>query len=181
MSKVVALILDLAPLILSIVFLGIAYFKNKNLMRIDKPFVKKVLVYIFIAKLISIGFTDLMVTLGYVDKYSLLNATKSPMPFFWFFMVFWEDGFYGLTIYYLKEVNKTLPEIVKTILISGICFKFMLGHLYQGSIGMMAIIYPFYLSYTYGKRHGFGSVMVLHILFDLISFMMYNFYVKVIL
>jgi hypothetical protein len=181
LNKIVELLIAFMPLILSFVFIGIAYVKNKNLMRIDWATVKKVTLIVLLAKLVNIGIIDLQVHLGLVSKIQLLEGTQMPMPFWWFFMVFWEDGFYGLVIYYLMEVDKILPKFVKKIIIFGICFNFMLGHLYQGAIGMLAILYPFYISYKYGKKNGFGTVMICHILFDLISYMMYSFYVKVIL
>ena len=87
-------------------------------------------------------------------------------------LVFWEDVFFGMSLYFIhKYIKGRWSNYIKwtlTVLISSI---FAYGHAYQGLLTVMIVsIYPYYISKRFGEKHGFGTVMVCHILYDNITF-----------
>lgn len=86
-----------------------------------------------------------------------------------FALVFWEDVFFGIPIYFIMK--SALNKYIKAILIFVLSATFGMGHLYQGEFAvMLTTLYPFLVSYRYGKRVGFGTVMICHMLYDWITY-----------
>jgi hypothetical protein len=80
-------------------------------------------------------------------------------------LVFWEDMFFGVPLYYIwKYMNRKWLQIALTLIISAV---FAYGHAYQGITGVIwAAFLPYYVSYNVGKRYGFGTSMLGHIMYD---------------
>lgn len=84
------------------------------------------------------------------------------------FTVFWEDAIHGLPLLILREWikdKKYLKYLYYPVLFL-FMFEFALGHLYQGLGGLFLGLYIPY-SINMGKKHGFGTVMICHMLYDL--------------
>lgn len=80
-------------------------------------------------------------------------------------LVFWEDFFFGVPIYFaFKYLKNKKIAIALTVVLS---ILFGLGHLYQGwyVVGITALL-PYFVCYKYGKKYGFGTTMVCHMLYD---------------
>jgi hypothetical protein len=81
-------------------------------------------------------------------------------------LVFLEDALFVIPIYLLRKFlspNKFLW--ISYIVIVSLIFGS--GHLYQGTLAAMILcLYPFFLSYRYGIKFGFGTVMICHVLYD---------------
>lgn len=78
--------------------------------------------------------------------------------------VWWEDSCFVLP--YLiayrifgKKAYFLFPLFVIT------SYEFMLGHSYQGITGCVTFLFPF-VSFYYGRKHGSGTVMLCHIIYD---------------
>lgn len=82
-------------------------------------------------------------------------------------MVFWEDAFFSLfCIYFIKDYLKLSKKFWLPIAIAS-GFVFGIGHLYQGLLVASIISFaPFFISYRFGKKFGWGTMMICHILYD---------------
>src|SRR4051812_40640784 len=86
--------------------------------------------------------------------------------------VFWEDACHGLLLYLVSKTFKEgskLGSLVWAITCGLLMAEFGLGHMYQGipSALLLSLYVP--ISYRLGKKYGFGTVMICHVLFDLIT------------
>ena len=82
-------------------------------------------------------------------------------------LVFWEDAFFVLPIVYLRKRFNwwvcALPAAALTV-------YFGFGHAYQGTAAIyITALYPMLVSYRYGIKVGFGTIMICHILYDFIT------------
>jgi len=82
--------------------------------------------------------------------------------------VFWEDAVFVLPLIVLKD-EKNIPKVLYYILFAISTATFTLGHSYQGIMGLTSAIY-IYFSTKYGRQYGFGTVMICHTLYDLITY-----------
>lgn len=88
------------------------------------------------------------------------------IPAWQFLLVPWEDAFYVLP--YLLT-RKYLPNWLWTSLFTFSCIWFASGHLYQGTVwAAITLLYPL-ISYKYSVKHGIGTVMACHVIFDFFS------------
>jgi len=139
--------------------------KYKNLLRVElKPTLKwlKILLFITITRIIVLKFVG----------HGSLNQGAATIPWQMAFTVFWEDLCYGLplAIFALALGNNTKwKRIVTTIMIIAMMLSFGLGHVYQGYFAAFAL--SFYVPFTFkkGQEVGFGTIMVGHVLYDLIT------------
>jgi membrane protease YdiL (CAAX protease family) len=84
--------------------------------------------------------------------------------------VFWEDAVFTLPILFWERYSNPSKWLVYPVLAASAIF-FGMGHLYQGIMGgVMAAFYLFVISYGYGKKHGLGTVMICHVLYDMLTF-----------
>jgi len=84
--------------------------------------------------------------------------------------VFWEDAAHTLPLFFIQMwlgTDKLWKRIVHYILLTMIMIEFGLGHVYQGIPAAIAL--SFYIPYSLklGKKFGWGTIMIGHILFDL--------------
>lgn len=100
--------------------------------------------------------------------------TDSGIPLWYLPFVFWEDLFFGGLVYLShKFIKNRFISLLSIILIS---LWFASGHLYQGYyIAALTGIYPYFISYRFAKKNGFGTVMVCHILYDFITVLLVKF------
>lgn len=84
-------------------------------------------------------------------------------------LVFWEDAVFGMSIYWLMRFKKWIAWP----LIIAISALFGYEHMYQGIVvaGILSL-YPYLISYRYGSKYGFGTVMVCHTLYDFMTIYM---------
>lgn len=101
------------------------------------------------------------------------NEVLTKIPFWSFGLVFWEDLFYVIPIYYTRYLkDHKYLKYCWYLLIIGLSAHFGIGHLYQGLFAVLiTALYPYFISYKYGKDVGFGTVMVCHVLYDMITFL----------
>jgi hypothetical protein len=83
-------------------------------------------------------------------------------------LVFWEDMCFGGSIFLIRKFIRPLWAWLPMVIAFSVVFG--LGHIYQGwIIGGVACLYPYFISYRYGKKYGLITVMACHILYDNIS------------
>lgn len=90
------------------------------------------------------------------------------LPKIFLTLVWWEDGFYVLPMFL---GYKYLPKKWAHGLAILLSANFALGHIYQGITGVLITsLYPYFISYRYGKKYGFGTVMCGHVFYDFITY-----------
>jgi hypothetical protein len=150
----------LIPWILGTLSLVYTYRINKDYLRIDLKAIKSFLIFmawvtIFRAVLFLFSSSPMEGILHLINPWFMLG-------------VFWEDAVFVLPLIVLKE-EKNISKPLYYILFAISTIAFVSGHLYQGLIGLTSAIY-IYASAKYGKKFGFGTVMICHILYDLITY-----------
>lgn len=85
------------------------------------------------------------------------------------FTVFWEDAMFGIPLFLFKQSigDSKWKKWAFWPLLIAFQTVFGLGHIYQGVIA--AFFLSFYVPYTLkmGEKHGFGTVMICHMAYDL--------------
>lgn len=137
--------------------LVIVYIFDRERLQFDVTAFKAFLKILFIGSAISVVLNTL---LGRIP----------PQPFSDFsslLFVWWEDIlFILLPLFYGKKYLPHWAFVIVAVLTSAV---FGLGHLYQGWLAAVLLsAYPYFISYHYGKKHGFGTVMVAHVVFDIV-------------
>ena len=89
-------------------------------------------------------------------------------------LVFWEDMFFVMPIYFVKDYLKSHKYVwIPVAVVMSLVFGSL--HVYQGYVAAAVLsIYPFFISYRYGIKNGFGTVMVCHIIFDFVTHLGYK-------
>ncbi len=110
-------------------------------------------------------------------RLALISAQGSnPSPdygikFWQYALVFWEDAFYVAPLLFLERFKVTKwGKIAFYMVAAGLSLHFASGHLYQGVFAAtLTALYPYFISFYYSKRTSLGTVMVCHILYDMIT------------
>ena len=152
---------------LAIVLMIFTRWRDKQLMRLDWGSVAKFLAFMTFLTVFRISANSFLSDMAGLSP-ATLPIELIYLPVWHFFLVWWEDAIFALPIYWLLKKCKKWIAIPLIIALS---LYFGYGHLYQGwfAVGLLSI-YPYFISYRYGKRVGFGTVMVCHVLYDFITF-----------
>lgn len=135
----------------AVIFL-LAYKYDREVLRFDFTEYKHYTTYIVLASIVAL-----------VSRFLLGVFPPTPhMSYGRLFLVGWEDLVFSLIpIYYAQ---KYLNPKISTIIAIVASLLFALGHTYQGYLwAFVTAFYPFYFSYKYGKKNGYGTVMALHV------------------
>ena len=87
------------------------------------------------------------------------------------FGVFWEDAVHVMPLVILARMfgEKTWYKIIQWPLLTAVMVSFGSGHLYQGALAAAGISLYILVSKKMGEKHGFGTVMLCHIMYDMIT------------
>ena len=85
--------------------------------------------------------------------------------------VFWEDAVHVFPLVLLARMygEKLWFKIIRWPLLIATMIAFGAGHLYQGPIAACALSFYIILSMQQGQKNGFGTVIIAHTLYDLIT------------
>ena len=152
-------------------FMLITRFTDKHAMRADFGAVAKFLAFMAMVTCIRIAGYDFMMRTG--TPLPGVPPELSAIGLWRLILVFWEDAFYVLPIYWMSKYEKDKKfKLLTWSWALGLSLNFALGHAYQGLGGVaMTFFYPFFISFRYGKKNGFGTIMMCHILYDFITVM----------
>jgi len=138
---------------------------QKNLLRFElKPILK------WMAFLVGItAWRYAMVKMLGTETLGDPNAGANMLPWTASLTVFWEDACHGLPLLVLRNLIGTKKWWAKAInypLLLLTMFEFGAGHLYQGLFA--SILLSMYVPYSIrcGKKYGFGTVILCHMLYD---------------
>lgn len=145
-----------------LVIYAVWFSSNRYFLRITKKPIIKWIRFLAIVTLIRI----------ILFKFLLGAHLESPgvvIPLPIAFTVFWEDACHGLPLALFKKMignNKWLKPLY-WVLMAIVMVEFGFGHLYQGVVPAMFLTLYVPYSVKMGEKHGFGTVMIGHILYDL--------------
>lgn len=124
------------------------------------------LVCIFVFRLLKIQF---MLSTGLINQLPQLSPEQN-MNKWTMGLVFWEDFFFAVPIYFMMKYMKT--KWLRVTLIMALSILFGLGHMYEGWSACFVLAFmPYFVTYNYGKKYGFGTTMLCHILYDMSTIM----------
>ena len=128
--------------------------------KIDKviKFVKFILTFVTIAAVVRAFVIHKSYPQGVAFPFEALNTL---------FGVWWEDLFFVLPYLLIHRFfgNRGLLFASPLILIT--TNMFVQGHMYQVVAGYLSVLYPL-VSFHYSKKHGITTVMLCHVLYDVI-------------
>lgn len=147
-----------------IMMIGVQFTREKETMRITWVKVAEFLAFMVMVCLFRIYAIDFGLQTGLLKGIPTLPP-EIAMNKWTLGMVWWEDMIFGFPIYLIvKYINK---KWLKWPLIVAISLLFGSGHAYQGMFGVaLTSLYPYFISAKYGEKHGFGTVMLCHIMYD---------------
>mgnify|MGYP003332928607 CR=1 FL=1 len=145
------------------IMIAVRFSKEREILRVEWDKVAQFLAFMVMLTLFRTYLIDLMMYLNPDQSLPALpgeiSGTKWTLG-----LVFWEDAFFGIPVYFLSKYVKN--KWLKWPAIVAISLLFGSGHLYQGPTGMLLSLYPYFISKKYGERNGFGTVMLCHIMYD---------------
>jgi hypothetical protein len=100
-----------------------------------------------------------------------MRAVSHLLPWQTTFGVFWEEAIYTipLVLFYRLHKEKRWFWDVYPLTFAMFMASFAVGHLYQGVIPAIIICFYIPFSVKMGQKYGFGSMILAHIAYDLIT------------
>lgn len=144
------------------------YCFDRETIRIDKVGVGKFLWFMGTVTIVRLVLISISVSLG-ASPFDI-NSGANQLDFWNLSLVFWEDCIFAIPLYYMKDRwNWSKYIYIPLFMMSSVVFA--LGHIYQGEwVFFPMLLVPYLAFYKNGKKWGFGTVMVCHILFDMITY-----------
>lgn len=165
MERYLPLIIYFLPQIITIIGMTIINFtKEKETMRIEWDKVAQFcgfLAMLFVFRVCSESFlVDAGLSTGNVGLPIEISQNLWSIG-----LVFWEDFFFAVPIYFMmKYMKRRWLAIAITIALSAL---FASGHMYEGPRAVFVTFFlPYFVTYQYGKKYGFGTTMCCHVLYD---------------
>lgn len=141
---------------------------KKELVRVEsKPLINWCifLVFITIVRVILVKFAESQGATMPANAIRIIPWAAS-------FTVFWEDAAHGMPLLILRMLlpkNRWYSKLIYFAALSMVMCSFGVGHVYQG-LGVACLL-SFYIPYSIrcGRKYGFGTVMLCHTLYDLVT------------
>lgn len=146
------------------VLIGLQFTKEAEITRIDWTKISQFMAFMVMVTLFRTFAVDFMMQVGWM-KYLPTVPYEIASAKWTLGLVFWEDVFFGMSLYFIAKHVKN--KWTRRTLILLIVAAFASGHGYQGWTGILfSALYPWYVSKYYGEKYGFGTVMMCHIIYD---------------
>lgn len=146
-----------------------AYAGYSEFIRVEKKAVVKFAMFMALVtlwRLISMTFLLKIPAMRHAAE----NVTIIPIPAT--LTVFWEDACHGLPLLLVQTalgMDKLYKKIINYVILAVVMFSFGSGHLYQGTAASLMLMLYIPYSIRFGKKYGFGTVMICHTLYDLLT------------
>lgn len=168
--------ITLILMFIGFLFLILTYWKDKDILRIDLAVIQKFLVLMVLLTFFRLFIVSALSKFGIQFNF---NDGVNLIEFWQLGLVFWEDAFFAIPIYWMVDRWNWSKYIWLPIVII-LSIVFGLGHIYQFKAAFfMALILPYFVFYRYGKKFGFGTTMICHIVFDMVTFFTFKLFVFV--
>lgn len=143
---------------------------KEKFLRVDLDFISKFLAFMVIVTAFRLCTLDFLIeavpewTNRFLKPFQ--NMT-SEISLWRLGVVWWEDAFFVLPVVYMQRYSKKVWIPFAALIFA--CFG--MGHAYQGIYAIfISMCYPI-LSLNLGREYGYGTMMVCHVLFDIIGFL----------
>jgi len=170
----------------AVVLFCYAWVRHPHLLKVDRPSVLKYGTLIVVINFLKV--VGLSLYAVFKEPEALLHTAQifDLIPPNALLAVWWEDCFYVLPfLIIMQRIDavknywlKSIYLISSTVLFLIAALHFMAGHAYQGPAGMVTIIYPI-ISFFVARRKGLGTMLILHILFDISAVATFWAFIKV--
>jgi len=151
----------------------LAIWRDPKIMRVDFKSINTFITIMILFAMFRLVLFSLSNDIFQLDVVSL-NQGVDQIKFWRLALVFWEDAFFAIPIYYMKDKWKWSKYIWIPIVIA-LSIQFGLGHIYQHPYAFFAALpVPYLLFYIFGKKYGFGTTMICHILFDMFTILTFK-------
>ncbi len=149
--------------------------KHRELLRVSWPALKKftkIMVLLTVYRAVIFHF--------FGDQPLLKDQASGAMMIPWqsALTVFWEDACHGMPLVLLSRwlEGKKWAKWINRAAMAFVMVSFGLGHVYQGwfAAAFLSLYIPF--SMKMGEKHGFGTVMIGHSFYDLITILTLQFF-----
>lgn len=158
----------------SLAFIGWKRYKKDESIRVDWGSFAKFVGFMAMITMIRFCIADMALSAFPAETMEYMNAMKERISVATTLFVFWEDIWFVMPIaWIMKNIHgksKWASKIAITMVII-ISAVFGMGHLYQGWFAFVAALYPFFISYHFGEKHGYGTVMLSHMFYDFVTLM----------
>lgn len=147
--------------------MALVFWRDRHLLRVDLKAIQTFITLMILLTFLRIAMTSFAMEIG-IDVLKI-NKGIDQIDFWRLALVFWEDAFFAIPIYYMKDKWKWSRYLWLPI-VAALSITFGVGHMYQFEMAFFAtLLIPYLIWYRYGKRFGFGTVMICHILFDMFT------------
>jgi membrane protease YdiL (CAAX protease family) len=151
--------------VLAAVFIVLSSVQFPGICRVEKDKVYKFLRFMWYVTLVRVVVYMLLSTPNAAQD---PNSPMNKIELLSILGVYWEDAFFTLPILILERLK--VNKAILIVLLGFNAISFALGHLSYGLLwAAITLLYVPFISYKYGKLNGLGTVMVCHILYDLIT------------
>ena len=168
MDKILAFLPLLLPVIAILGIILIPRFTSeKELFKISWDKLAQFVAFLMCLSVFRLLQYDFMLSMGIIK--SIPQAPPEITGQMWTLgLVFWEDFFFAVPIYFMMKYMKN--KWLRVALIVALSIVFGLGHMYQGWQACVLLAFmPYFVTYNYGKKFGFGTTMLAHILYDVFT------------
>lgn len=142
--------------------------RHRHIIRIEWNKVSSFLAFLAFVTCIRIAGFEFLADFAPPGTLPSMNEKLLNVPIWRFVLVFWEDAFFGIPLYYAWKYCRRWFALLVTI---GFSVWFGFGHGYQGNYAIvLTALYPYFISYRFGSQYGFGTVMVSHIMYDMATY-----------
>lgn len=149
--------------------------KHRDLLRVSWPALKR---FGWFMVLLTVYRAIIFHFFGHHEM--LQDAASGAMTIPWqaTLTVFWEDACHGLPLVLLGRWSegKKHAKWINRAALAFVMVSFGLGHVYQGwfAAAFLSLYIP--MSMKWGKKHGFGTVMIGHSIYDLLTVLALQFF-----
>lgn len=152
------------PIIAIVAMIAIRFTKDRDIIRISWDKLAQFTAFLVILAMFRLLQYQFLLDMGIMKVLPTLPPMID-MQKWTLGLVFWEDMFFGVPLFYIwKYMNRTWLKVLLTVMIS---LVFGYGHAYQGMSGVVwASFLPYFVSYGFGKKYGYGTCMLGHVMYD---------------
>jgi len=144
---------------------------NERLMRVELEGISKFIAFMSLVVVLRLCLFDFLMTVvpkQFLEMFYNSYKTLAQISLWRLALVFWEDAFFVLPMVFM--INR-FSKWIWIPFVAAMSIVFGMAHGYQGEWAILVTaIYPYFISYRLGKIHGFGTVMLCHILYDVITY-----------
>ena len=156
-----------------VIIIATIFSGNKNALRIEPKAVAKFASFMLFITILRIFLLNFLISTFGFDIKAHFGAVAG-IPWAATLLVFWEDCVHSLPLILLRKKlgEGTIQNIVYYTAMIFTMISFGSGHIYQGILPAIMVMFYIPFSIKYGKKYGVGTVMVCHSLYDFCTIML---------